>query len=417
MNARILFTATIFLYTSYLLLANNSDLKTNHSTDKRPAVMVWNYDHMLNVRKSLQNNENTYQLPYAKLIKEAKLILDEKAVAVTDKPDYKIARSGDKHDFISVSKYAWPNPDTEDGFPWVYVDGIINEENFSKDDAVRLDKMTSRVSKLCLAYFFSGDNRFAEKAVELSRVWFIDPSSRMNPNLTYAQVIPGVDKDMGHPPGIIFGRNFIYVLAGLSLLQESPAYTSDFQIKIKNWFSEYFIWLTTSEAGDIVDKMPNNHSIAYDEQLLAIALFTGDTISAKKIVSDFFPRRIAMQVEPDGRMPHELSRNRALGYSAFNIKNILEFCEMARDLNPNLFFEKTVDNKCIGKSIDFIAAYPGKTVADFSPYQQIADWEKSVEEVCWILKWAHNFNNSSNYLSKFKEHIISEEGNINFMLY
>jgi unsaturated chondroitin disaccharide hydrolase len=386
-------------------------------SEEKPVVSVWNYDHMLAVRNNLDKGKKDYRIPFNRLIMEAEILLRETPTSVVDKPDHRIAKSGDKHDFISVSKYCWPNPNTADGMPWVYIDGIINEENFSKDDAVRQDKMCNNVTKLSHAYFFSRDNRFAEKAVELARVWFIDPSTRMNPHLTFAQVIPGVNNDMGHPPGIIFGRIYINLLSGLSLVKNSPAYTREFDEGMKKWFSEYFIWLTTSEAGQIANSKPNNHSIAYDQQRLAIALFTDDNATAKEIVDNFFLQRVAAQVEPDGRMPHELSRNRALGYTAYNTMHLLEMCEMASKIHPTLYNEKTDDGRSIGVAIDFLASFLGTTEEEFYPYQQIDDWEKSMNEVCWIVKWAHKYDHSKNYNLMFNKHITDDTSHINYLLY
>lgn len=414
MKIQLFVTITLLFFTNSLM-AGVGDVK--NKPGKKPAVMVWNYDHMVDVRRSLDKGKSTYRIPYNRLIKEAERLLGKKATSVTDKPDHKMAKSGDKHDFISVSKYCWPNPNTPDGMPWVYIDGVINEENFSKDDAVRQDTMCSNVTKLCLAYFYSRDNRFAEKAMELARVWFIDPATRMNPHLTYAQVIPGVDNNMGHPPGIIFGRVYINVLSGLSLIRNSPVYTKDFDEGIKQWFSEYSHWLTTSEAGITEGNFPNNHSIAYDEQLLASALFRGDEETARQIVTNFFPQRVAKQVEPDGRMPHELSRNRALGYSAFNVMHLLEICAMARDIHPRLYKQKTNDGRCIGVSIDFLASYLGKTVDEFAPYKQIDDWDKSMNEICWIVKWAHTYDRSKNFDKMFRTHLKNDGSHMNYLLY
>lgn len=414
MKFQILVTITAFLFINSLMAGVGS---VKNKSSQKPAVMVWNYSHMLAVRKNLNKGESDYLIPYNKLIKEAEQILGERATSVMDKPDNKVAKSGDKHDFISVSKYCWPNPNTPDGMPWIYIDGVINEENFSKDDAVRQDKMCNNVTKLCIAYFFSQDKRYAEKAMELARVWFIDPATRMNPHLIYAQVIPGVDNNMGHSPGIIFGRIYINVLSGLSLIRNSPVYTTNFDEGIRKWFNDYSHWLTTSEAGITEGNFPNNHAIAYDEQLLASALFTGDEAMARSIVSNFFQKRVAAQVEPDGRMPHELSRNRALGYSAFNAMHLLEICAMAQDIHPRLYYQTTKDGRCIGVSIDFLASYLGKSRDEFAPYQQIEDWDKSINEICWIVKWAHAYDRSKNYDKMFRTHLKKDGSHMNHLLY
>jgi hypothetical protein len=383
----------------------------------RPVLSVWNYDHMLEVCESLKRGENTYQIPYRNLLREAEKILGQRPISVMDKPDEKVAKSGDKHDFISVGKYCWPNPDTPDGMPWIQRDGYINVENFKQDDAVRLDNMCHNVTRLSLAYFFSSDDRFAKKAVEMARVWFIDPATRMNPHLIYGQVIPGVDNGMGHYPGIIFGRVYINLLAGLCLIKNSPAYTPEFDSGIKKWFSAYTTWLKTSDFGIKESKTTSNHSIAYDQQLLAFALFSGDDSTARKIVSDFHPVRIFQQVQPDGKMPRELARTLGLGYSAFNVIHMLEICEMAAQINPSLYEVTSSDGRCIGKAIDYIAQFPGKTVEDFAPYQQIADWDNSIRQICWILKWADKYDPSKKYGDIFKRNAELLADDINNLLY
>lgn len=344
-------------------------------------------------------------------------MLSEPATSVMDKPDEKVARSKDKHDFISVGKYCWPNPNTPDGMPWIQRDGYINVENFKQDDAVRLDKMSNRVTKLCFAYFFSGDVRFAKKAAELVQVWFIDPATRMNPNFTYAQVIPGNDNSMGHFPGIIFGRTFVNILAGLCLVQKSSAYTRTLDVGVKKWFGAYSAWLTTSDMGLKESRANNNHSIAYDEQLLAIALFAGDSVAQRKLIAGFHPKRIFKQVEPDGKMPRELVRTRALGYSAYNVKHMLEICEMVEKTNPSFYKIKSSDGRSIGIAIDYIAQYLGKKPEDFLPYKQIADWDKSIDEICWIVKWAAKYDPSKNYERMLQSYSSGMAGSVNNLVY
>ena len=60
-----------------------------------------------------------------------------------------------------------------------------------------MDRMVDAVSALALAYYFRGDEAYAAKAAVLLRAWFLDPATRMNPHLEYAQVIPGVNTGRG----------------------------------------------------------------------------------------------------------------------------------------------------------------------------------------------------------------------------
>ena len=44
---------------------------------------------------------------------------------------------------------------------------------------------------LSLAYYFSGDERYASKAVDVLEEWFLKDETKMNPNLNFAQGVPG----------------------------------------------------------------------------------------------------------------------------------------------------------------------------------------------------------------------------------
>lgn len=48
------------------------------------------------------------------------------------------------------------------------------------------------VTDVALAYWYTGNTTFAEFGANLTRVFFVDPTTRMNPHLKYAQLQPGV---------------------------------------------------------------------------------------------------------------------------------------------------------------------------------------------------------------------------------
>src|SRR5919205_3865952 len=141
--------------------------------------------------------------------------------------------SGDKHDYMSQAPYFWPNPKTPNGLPYIRRDGERNPEINRITDHRSLDQMADAVETLALAYYFKGDEAYAAKAAQLLRAWFIDPATRMNPNLQYAQYIPGVNTGRGI--GLIETRGLTRVVDAIGLLKGSKSLTETDRRGISDW--------------------------------------------------------------------------------------------------------------------------------------------------------------------------------------
>lgn len=97
------------------------------------------------------------------------------------------ADGGDKHDYMSMGPLVAGS--IQAGLPYIRKDGQRNPE-LDKLDRNKLGDMSKAVTTLGLAYYFSGDEKYAQKAVDFLNVWFLDAKTKMNPNLTYGQTIP-----------------------------------------------------------------------------------------------------------------------------------------------------------------------------------------------------------------------------------
>lgn len=86
-------------------------------------------------------------------------------------------------------------------------------------DRNRLGETAGRINTLALAWYLSGDERYAAKATELLKTWFLDKDTRMYPNFEYAQMVPGVNGGKGRAYGVLDGYSFVDMLDGVALLE------------------------------------------------------------------------------------------------------------------------------------------------------------------------------------------------------
>lgn len=249
--------------------------------------------------------------------------LKEKAQQALDHPLYSVVdkkstpTSGDRHDYYSLGPYWWPNPNTEDGLPYVRRDGERNPEiNQLAGDNRRLVAMSRDVTALTLAYRATGDTRYADKARAQLRNWFIQPDTRMNPNFQHAQAIPGLNDGRGI--GIIEARFFIPLIDAVKLLE--ARLSAEESRQIQQWFQQFNHWLQTSDNGFEEDNWHNNHGTWFDAQVVAFALFTGDMATAKRRLHITQMRRIGGQFDRHGNQHAEFERTRPWHYANFNLE-------------------------------------------------------------------------------------------------
>jgi alginate lyase len=278
--------------------------------------------------------------------------------------------SGSKHDYMSVAPYWWPNPNTPSGLPYIRRDGDVHPERDRTSDRKRLGNMIQTVKALGIAYFFFDNEIYADRAAELLRVWFVNAATKMNPHLKYAQSVPG--RSQGRGAGIIETHDFPDMLDAVSLLSTSKAWTKTNQQQLQVWFTGYLQWLLESAQGQEEAKAKNNHGGWYDIQVASYALFTGQDQLAKKVLAEFVTKRIATQIEADGRQTHELARTQAWHYSIFNLHALFAAAAIADKVGTDMWNAET-NNRSMRKAIDWLI--PFATAEKKWPYKEISAFE------------------------------------------
>lgn len=300
----------------------------------------------------------------AALLRDAEQALAAGPFSVMDKQ--RTPPSGDKHDFFSLAPYWWPDPAKPGGLPYIRRDGEVNPESKRETDDVPFGRMAGAVSVLSAAYRETGDERFASRAALLLRAWFIEPATRMNPNLDYGQGVPG--RNTGRGAGIIATRRLVEIVDAARLLAASPSWTTRDADGLRAWCSAYAAWLKTSPNGREENAAENNHGTWYEAQLTALLLYTGQAGEAKARF-EAARRRLASQVEPDGRQPRELARTRSWSYSVMNLHGWFTVARLAGETGVDLWHYRTADGRSLQGALDYLVRFSGAGAA--WPHQQI----------------------------------------------
>jgi hypothetical protein len=297
-------------------------------------------------------NDPSLKPAFDRLFADANRALGMKPPSVMEKN--RIPPSGDRHDYATQAPYYWRDTNSPGG-GYINHDGERNPESERDSDAVRLVSVCSNTHTLALAFYFTGSEKYAAKAAEILRVFFLNPETRMNPNLNFGQGIP--DAVEGRPAGLISARCLVDLTDALGLLAGSKSWTAADRQAMLAWMKQYLDWLTTSRIGLGEAAAENNHGSFYDTQAAAIAMFVGKTGFARKIVLGARTNRIARQIEPDGREPFELTRTLSFGYSLFNLRALSDLAGIGQNLGVDLWHYQTPDGRSLLKGLEFMAPY------------------------------------------------------------
>jgi hypothetical protein len=308
---------------------------------------------LASVKRRLAAGEQSIVAAVAELRARADEELKTQPLTIVNKPQ--APPSGDKHDYVSMAPYFWPDPSKPDGLAYIRRDGRVNPER-NKYDRPLLGKMSLAVGTLGLAYYLTDDERYAAHAAQLMRVWFLDAATRMNPNLNYAQFIRGVTNGRGI--GIIDSVALLSVVDGIGMIRGSKSWTDADQAGMTMWFRDYLHWLRTSKNGKEEAAAVNNHGSWYDVQVATFALFVGENeTGVKKLLEECKTKRIARQIEPDGRQPLELKRTKAFDYSQTNLRALFALATLGDRVGIDLWRYETPDGRGIRKALDWLIPF------------------------------------------------------------
>lgn len=358
---------------------------------------VWRAERMAGIKAS---SDPTIVTARKALIRQADKMLSEEPASILSQQ--KVAPSGDVHDYFSMARYWWPNPKTADGLPYIRKDGQVYPGTGGLGREA-LSAHQKQVEILALAYYYSGEEAYAAKCADCLRTWYINPKTRMNPNMEYSQVVLGRDNNHGRHEGLLDTYSMLMIPDVVRLLEQSSSWTKADTKAMHEWMDRYVTWMTTAQQAIDEDNFRNNHGTAYHVQLIVYATFVGRDSLADVYRHSFTDRRLLTQVKENGSQPEELKRTRGFGYSVYNLTHILDYVDACYVAGYPVLEQDSVARTRICAAIDFLTPYLGREVESW-PYQQINDWDKQQQNFCWILYRAQDYFPERNYAELLKQH-------------
>jgi len=351
-------------------------LLTSATARDQPNTVIWRSSSLM---ARQHDDSNATKSAVASLFTAAKKAMLAGPFSVTDK--VLAPPSGSKHDYWSVASYYWPCnvpcnhtlwPDCsrwcmppltykdhkcvpasakenltcnqQSGLPWVSHDGYPRDRDqtgrYLKGDRPRADGITLDASTLALAWWFSPDDspigsQFVERAALLLRTFFLNSDTKMDPNMNYAQGVPG-RFDGGVGGTVDFGRLWM-LLDAIRLIETQPSSASPWQQADRDgfrvWLAAMLDWWVYSADGQRARNITNNIGNAYDIQAMSMASFLHNATVAADIVAHDVRGRVELQIAADGSMPKEDARSNSFGYHS---GNLLQFINLAAAVNASV---------------------------------------------------------------------------------
>lgn len=269
--------------------------------------------------------------------------------------------AGGAHDYFSEGDYWWPDPANPDA-PYIQKDGLTNPDNFVSHRAA-LIRLSLIVPALASAWMLTGKRVYADHAARHLRAWFVEPDTRMHPNLLYAQAIKG--RFTGRGIGIIDTLHLVEVARAISRLDEAGMLPPATAAPVRDWFTAYLRWMTTHEYGSAERDAQNNHGTCWVVQVAEFARYTKDDGLMAFCRQRYKTVLLPTQVAADGSFPLELRRTKPYGYSLFNLDAMSMVCQIlstsSSPSSPENLWSHVLDD---GRGMAKVLAYMAPFIAD-----------------------------------------------------
>lgn len=323
----ILILTTIFLVGCSILGVGDIN---DRAIPKEPILL--DIDDLSKLKTKINGQDSVYTFLYENLLAQANKMLYEPELSVIYQPN--ITPEISINDYNSLAIYFWPNPDTENGFPYVKRAGSKNPQA-KETDSKALKELYNHIKILTLAGYLSNDPKYYDKVTKLVDHWFFNDETRMNPNFTYTQSIPGVRS--GSIGGFTEAVNLAYLLDYFIIINQKRELSEKFQYQLTKWYSEFNSWFINHPRGQELKTRKNNLGSYHDVLYIYFNHFLRNKDEIPQLLESTTKKRIKNQIDSQGRQLEALQRANSWDYSIYNLEALTIIATYAQKIGINLW--------------------------------------------------------------------------------
>lgn len=229
------------------------------------------------------------------------------------------------------------------GLPWATHNGF--DWPGAEVDRGAIDGVWENVIPLVLGWWYTAPPTFSgvpgvpvgttstiyfARAAHILRVWFLDESTAMRPNLNFADTYPGTGVGVG---GTVNAAR-VHIALDMILLMESGdaeqhIWTAQDRAGMRAWIKAFLVWWRTSPPGKGAHEILQNIGTSWSLNAIAMALFIGDKAQATEIATEDLQWRVSLAVNAKGEVWRELDHNAgSYSYVIGHLKELLDIATL-----------------------------------------------------------------------------------------
>lgn len=274
-------------------------------------------------------------LSYEKTYRDMALTADNPSVTQNSS---EVKNTTGKNNYTSFATYYHPDPSSPTGFPYVRKDGVRNKDLDAMSDAKYLNSLCTKLNHLSLLYSLTKKEEYATRAVEMINVFFVNPDTKMNPNLTYSGLVVGNSMSNLKIRGATIDSARLCGLPDwIELLKTSPSWNSSLQNDMVSWVDSLASWFKTDERGILQNSYSHNIKTSYVNQLASYLVFCGKEVEAKSYLENTVWNLLSSQINDEGEQILEMERAAPRHYSNFNLMLLMTLGKICHSLGINIW--------------------------------------------------------------------------------